>query len=505
MSISSNTSKVRKNLISGFASQTLIMLMGIFIPRLVIVNYGSDVNGFLHSITQVFTCFELIEAGIGTATLQALLKQIASSSHDEINSVLSAANILYRRVGIIYTLGTLCVAFIYPLLVVSSLGYIKMSLIILLQGIPNSFGYFVSAKFKILLSADGRNYIQNNIGLTVKFVSNVAKISLILLGYEVLAVQFVFFIINLLQILAYKAYEKRQYGWIDYNVDPDYCALSESKYVFIHQLSGLIFENTDILVLTFLAGLPSVSVYSVYMLPLSVLSTLLNTISSSTYFYLGQTFSIDRHRYMKLHDMYEAAFSALSFSLFTTAYILFKPFIALYTSGMSDAVYLDSYLPLLFVAIKLLATVRTPSLNVINFAQEYKSTQSHAIIEMTINVVFSIIGAWLLGIYGVLLGTIAALLYRGNVMICFSNQKVLGRSCLVSYRRAVTNILLFVCFAYGTKLFPLSIHNFIQFFIIAVPVTLVTALSYFCILFLFDRQVVYDIVEMKILKKFFNK
>lgn len=40
--------------ITGLISQVIILLLGIVIPKLLIVSYGSEVNGLLSSIKQIF-------------------------------------------------------------------------------------------------------------------------------------------------------------------------------------------------------------------------------------------------------------------------------------------------------------------------------------------------------------------------------------------------------------------------------------------------------------------
>ena len=60
------------NIIFGVANQLVMIAVGILLPRLVLINLGSESNGLLNSVNQIFAYFALLEAGVGTATLQAL-------------------------------------------------------------------------------------------------------------------------------------------------------------------------------------------------------------------------------------------------------------------------------------------------------------------------------------------------------------------------------------------------------------------------------------------------
>lgn len=60
----------------GVISQVVTLLLGIIIPKLMIVSYGSEVNGLLSSIRQVFVYVALLEAGIGTALFKLYMLQL---------------------------------------------------------------------------------------------------------------------------------------------------------------------------------------------------------------------------------------------------------------------------------------------------------------------------------------------------------------------------------------------------------------------------------------------
>lgn len=87
------------NLIVGMGSKFVLMVLGFIIPKIFIENYGSDVNGLLSSIGQVFAYLNLVEAGIGVATTQALYKAVAKDDWNEISAIMNASSGFYRRTG----------------------------------------------------------------------------------------------------------------------------------------------------------------------------------------------------------------------------------------------------------------------------------------------------------------------------------------------------------------------------------------------------------------------
>ena len=88
----------------------------------------------------------------------------------------------------------------------------------------------IRENIKILLQAEGKSYIVTNITTIVNVLINVGKIILIIAGFQVLAVQVVFFAFNVLQMALFEIYIHKNYGWIDLSVEPNEAAISQKKF-----------------------------------------------------------------------------------------------------------------------------------------------------------------------------------------------------------------------------------------------------------------------------------
>ena len=281
----------------------------------------------------------------------------------------------------------------------------------------------------------------------------------------------------------------RHYKWINLKVTPDYQAISQKNYVLVHQISSLIFNNTDTLILTLILGLKSVSVYSMYTLLFGMVSTLISTITGSVQFILGQTFKADKEKYEKLLDVYEICSMALVFSLYCIAGLFILPFMRLYTSGISDINYIDLFLPYLFISVYLLNNGRESSNLSIKFAGHFKQTVNRTVFESVINLSVSILCVFHFGIYGVLMGTIAALFYRANDMIIYANKCILKRSPLITYRRWLLNLVLFICITTAAKLAfsHISLNTYGQIIVWATVCCIIIMPLFFMAAFLVEK------------------
>lgn len=476
-----------KNAGFGILAQFLTIGIGIIIPRLVLVNLGSESNGLLSSVGNILTYMSLLEAGIGTATLQALYKPCATHDHDSANSIMAATDYFYRRTGRIYLIIVLIITIVYTFAVNTELPRRVVFAVVLLSGLSGVISYFFQGKLKIFLSAEGKAYVNINITTAVQVATSITKAILLYKGFGVVQVQVSVFIFNLIQMLVYLIYIKRHYPWLNVNVKPDFDAISQRNAVLIHQVAGLIFSNTDVLLLTAFVGLKEVSVYSMYAMIYGMVKALAVVIYESYTYALGQSYYTDKHRFMKLFDAYEVFSIMVTFSLYCICRIIINPFLMLYTEGVNDIQYVDLYLPWLFALFYLLHNGRTSSATLINIAQQFENTKWRSILESVINLTVSIICVNKFGIYGVLMGTIAALLYRTNDMIIYASH-ILERSCWVTYKRWLLNILAFFGLSFTIDRFTISAGNYIQLICSAVLVSILVVIVFITVNFVAERE-----------------
>ena len=93
--------RIKYNLLSGVLYQVVLIALSFLLPRLYLENFGSEVNGVLSTIKQIFVYMLLLESGVGLATTQALYKPVAEKKHNKVSSVISATHSYYVKVGVI--------------------------------------------------------------------------------------------------------------------------------------------------------------------------------------------------------------------------------------------------------------------------------------------------------------------------------------------------------------------------------------------------------------------
>ena len=449
-----------KNIIWGIFAQVVTIGLGIFIPRLVLVNLGSEANGLLNSISSILSYMSLLEAGVGTSTLQALYTPLANSDKNSVNQIMAATDKFYKRTGTVYFLIVIALSVGYTGIVKTTLPKTAVFLVVILSGLSGVLSYFFQGKYKILLSAEGKSYVNTNITTLSTVGVSIVKAVILVAGGNVVLVQSVYFAFNLLQMLLILAYIHKHYPWLNLKVTPNFEAMAQRKAVLVHQISSLIFSNTDVIILTAFTSLKTVSVYSMYAMIFGMVKSVAVTISESFVYALGQSYN-NKEKFTKMFNAYEIYNIAITFSLFCITGIIILPFLKVYTSGVGDVNYVDKYVAWLFVAYYLLHNGRASSGCVISIAQHFEQTKWRSVIESVINLTASLVLTYKFGIYGVVLGTIIALVYRANDMIIYA-ARILERSPLITYRRWVRNLVILIAMVFIASKIQVNLKSYIE-------------------------------------------
>ena len=439
------TKQALKNTITSILLQVVAVIPGIIIPRMFTELYGSAVNGLANSIGQFITYIGLVEAGIGAAGTVALYRPLADGDVPGINGVISAARSFYLRSGMIFVAFIGALILFYPYAVqseITDLGFIRLMIVVLsLNGVVD---YFFLGKYRVLLLADQRGYIISLAQIVGTLVMMVASILLMQWGASAVAVKFVTAAVYILRGVAVALYVKKKYPHLSFRAKPNMGALNQRWDALLHQVVGMIVNNTDIVLLTLLlsqGALVEVSVYGVYNMVTYSLSNVMNAFTNGLGAGFGQVISKGEDEVLrKSYSSYEYIFFLVVFVVFTCMGVLVHPFVGLYSARFADSeVYVRWSLVALFTLAGLVQSLRLPGITVICAAGHYTQTRTRAIIEAVINLGVSLALIRPLGIVGVLLGTCLSYLYRTTDVILYTAKNFVSGTLKKTAARLIRN------------------------------------------------------------------
>lgn len=489
------------NIIVSFIYQLILIILGFIIPRLFLKTYGPEIHGLTSTITNLMNYVLLLNAGLNTVSIYTLYKPLSENNPHMLNQRLNAIKYFYFRTGIGYTIAILILSFILPY-TITDINNITVFLLMIVMGLQSTATAFLISSNSVLLQADHKLYIFNSINIISVIIRGILQVTLLINQASVVLVQAIPALMIILTMVIQNSYINKYYPYLDSTIERDDKSLNNRKSAFIHQIAGLVVNNTDILLLTICTkNMVLVSIYSVYQLVFSSLRQLVVMVfSQGVAASFGHMMSIMDIRGLekKYRDFEDFYFYIVSIIYSVTA-VLILPFVKLYTEGNEGVIYVDKTLSILFLIIAVADNLRIPGGMLINAGGFYKETEKKAIIEAVINLVVSVILINFLGMYGLLIGTIASFTYRTIDIIYFSNKVILKKSTSKTILRAIRSIILIFINLSIFSLISISVDmswfEWIKGAFIIGVISIVTSLL--CIGFLQCNQTIFKLISVK--------
>ncbi|ATZ03410.1 hypothetical protein K6V96_06015 [Streptococcus suis] len=480
------------NLLAAIVLQIVTILVAFIVPKLLISTYGPQMHGFITTITNLITYLMLVEAGIASSSIQGLYKPLVSKEERAINAGLNAIGHFYVRIGVTFSALLIALALIYPLIVKSSWDYQIVFAIIIASGLAQLLEYFFGSKYRILLQADKRLYILNIINIIAVLSQGGLRIVLMLQKVDILWVQLVPAVVYLLKLLLIVIYVRRHYHFLDKTTKPNFQVTANRWNVFIHQITNLVVNNTDGIVLSIAKGYSIVSVYSIYNLVISNINGFFSqSFTNSITANLGHLYvSSGREVFAEEYRFFEKIYYILIALVLGICCFALLPFIRLYVGEVDGINYVNFWIMVLFLANALVTNLRTPLLTVVMAVGAFKETQNFAIIESLLNLSLSLLLVKDYGIYGVLFATLCSSLYRYSTFIKYVNRHILHRSPVHSLKTGIIAVLeFFIPVIIGNALMTkFVINGWGQLFLLCAVTGVISLMLIIMVIALLDRS-----------------
>ena len=488
------TQKSIINIFIGMILQITVMLAGFFVKNIFISVYGSTVNGLVGAVDQIVSSLAIVEGGISAASVAMLYEPLQNKDYHKIEDILESSKKFFQKSGVLYLILVGLVVLFYPSLVSNQVPVSEVRLLIIILSAGGVIEFFFFSKYKVLLIADQRLYVLNTLQAVSTIASTVIILYLIQINVHYLIVRLVGALVVVARLLIVYLYFKKKYPLLKFGRSKNMVELPQRWGVLYHNISSVVLYNTDLLLITVFMGkdsLVDVSVYGVYnLVSLSVIN-IISSITSGIQSSFGDLLVGKNEE--KIKKVYRT-FELLTFYLISIIYICFivllGPFIKVYTERFSDANYINFGFVLLFSTIVIFQGIRIPTVTVVAAAGHYKETQYRALAEAVINIIVSISLIPLFKIYGILIGTICAYLYRNADLLIYVNKYIIKGTLKKSLKRITlyigTIVVTSAILLYLTN--DLVISNYLQWILLSVQITVVAVLVVSMITFIFQKD-----------------
>lgn len=425
------------NIVSGLILQIITVISGFIIPKIILIYFGSSVNGLVSSINQFLSYITLVEGGVTGVIAANMYRPLVNKDYTRLSSIVVTAKKFFNKIGMIFVGYAVILALIYPLFTDTGFDYLYVSTLILVLSISLSVQYMFSLTLKTLLIADKRAYIVNYTQILI-CVSNLILVYISVLIYPSIHIlKLITGGLYIFQPLIFGQYVRKHYD-ICWKSQSDNNLISERWNGFAINIAAFIHNCTDVTLLTLFSTLEMVSIYSVYSLVTNGLKQLINAVTSGIDSTLGQAYAIgDERELNKRMDLYEYIIFMIVGLSFTMAGLLITPFVMIYTKGVTDADYYQPLFGVMIVISEAIYLLKYPHLNLAYAANKFKEITVPAYVEAVINIVISLILIKKYGLIGVSIGTIAAMTYRMVFHVYYTSKLIEGRKQWAFYRKLI--------------------------------------------------------------------
>lgn len=423
--VKNRAQKAKLNILTTLLRQLMATVCGIVIPRVMIGTFGSVVYGATTSIAQFLSYISLLEGGIGRVARGALYRPLAEGNSEKISRVYHAIKDFFQKVGLIFAVYTVALAFVYfDLADADGLSRTTTFLLVLAISLSTFANYMMGIANLTLLNADQKQYL-SNVTITVTNVLNTVFIVLLAaLKADVVVVKLVSSLVFIARPVVYSCCVKKGYKLP--RVEKDTAVLSQKWTGLGQHMAYFLHTNTDIVLLTLLADLKTVAVYSVYRLVATSIWNIASAFSGGMEAAFGEMIAKKEQASLcAAYGRYKVMLTAVSIVLFGSAAVLILPFIKLYTAGVTDADYIQPLFGILLLLAEAVNCIVLPCSSLPVSGNCLKQTRWGAYCEAAINIGLSLVLIWWKPLLGVAIGTLVATLFKGVYYICYTAKHFL--------------------------------------------------------------------------------
>ena len=460
--------KLKLNTISSLLFEIVTIMCGFILPRLIMGQYGSSINGLVNSITQFIGIITFLELGVGKVVQSALYKPLAENDNGEISRVVVSARKFFNRIALIMAFYVAFLFVVYPFISGQQFGWLYTSTLLAAMSISSFAQYYFGIVDRLLLTADQRGYIQYTAQTITLILNTVACVVLIKLGCSIHIVKLTTSLIFLVRPIYLSWYVRKHYS-IDYKIKYEGEPIKQKWNGMAQHIAYTVLNDTDTIVLTVLGTFSEVSIYAAYNLVVAGVKKLFTSMMNGVEAYLGNLWARqDEEGLQRTFGLTEWIVHTAVIFVFGCTGFLIVPFIQCYTKGITDANYIQPLFAALIVMAHACHCLRLPYNLMIFAAGHYKETQNNYIIATIMNIVISVACVKQWGLVGVAIGTLVSMLYQTIWMAFYNAKNLVKRPMKIFAKQCIVDAITVGCYAIIPFARELSNVNYFSWLLLAV-------------------------------------
>ncbi len=410
-------------------SQFVATVCAFIIGRKILATFGSEANGLLQSVTRFMSFITLLEGGFGGVIKATLYKPLHQKDQLQLCKLFNSMRSIFKKLSLIVLIYAIVIGIFYKKLSESSYDWWTCFCLVLVISAATITEYVGGISYNLILQADRKVYISASVGIIFCLVRLIVMYLVILINGSLIIIKFTFLIVLFLRVLVLRSICRRHY---DLTITKEKQVIKNRWDGMIQHIAYTIHNNVDIIMITLFMSLKDVSVYSVYSMVVAAVNKVIKAISIGISATIGKIIaSGDNEKLCVSSEKYMFSSAIVSVSLFASVSGMVMPFICLYTKGISDADYINILYAYLIIVAESVYCLRIPIKTIIGAAGHYRQTRNGSMVEALLNLFLSLILIRFMGVPGILLATLIAMIYRTMDLTIYMVKHLLLRKTKV--------------------------------------------------------------------------
>ncbi len=414
---------VFSNSIYGLILQIFSVLINFPIRYIILRQIGVEWLGLNETISSIIGSFSLVELGLNSIIGFYLFEPIVKKDYEKINLVVNIYKKIYKLIGtIIIVISIAFLPFLHFFITDVVVDYRLYILYFLI--ITNTVSTYFLAYRRVLLEADQKQYMQSRIELLFSIACSIIQIVVLLILKNYLlfvAIQVVKTILSniYIHIICGKQYPFLKTVQIRKEDFKD--MLSGLKNAAGIKIASYIYGSTDNVLISCFVSTVAVGYLSNYIIIVSNIKAVMRSVLYPIYPTIGNIIAEQKKTQYKVFEDFQF-FSFLIIGICVIPMIVLADDFVRAIFGME---YVMSYIILLSSMDCILDTLQIPVVSFINGKGLFKYENKICFVGACTNIIISLCLVNILGIQGVLIGTIIS-----QIVFIIMRSVVLFKYCL---------------------------------------------------------------------------
>jgi O-antigen/teichoic acid export membrane protein len=484
------TKNALRNTAFSLLLEVLLLIFGMIMPRLIILTYGSAVNGLTSAINQILSILNLLQAGAVGASIFEMYKPVAEKDYQRISLIMDASKRYFFKLGLIFLGLVMAIA---PLVAISKadaeIGKWEILISVIILGINGAYYFFILSWYDILFSSHQKRYILSIAGIIEKLIYYGLLFIVLKSSIHFIFMYFVVLCGSTIKVLFLYYIYKKKYSMYMVPVPKDNrYEIKNRGYLLCNQVATQAVESSPVILITILYDLKLVSVFSIYNLVQMAIKMLINTVQYSISAVFGNVVVAESEEKVKnVFNIMQFVFCMMGVFICSCMIIMFMPFVRLYTIGITDANYIYPILAFLIVVNTMSFSLYIPYCLMANVYGFFKETYLQAMICAVFSIAFSCIFGMVympLVLIGLIFYYLSSFIYR---LLLINNKISWFRFEKMPRRIAVLVLFPFATYIMGEK-FTVSVVSWMDWFIVAFLIAVAVIMFMLMYVGLFERK-----------------